>query len=292
MRPFRSVLYMPGSNARALEKAKTLPADALILDMEDAVAPDAKAQARALIAGAVNSQEYQPRYVLVRVNGLDTEWGADDIAAMSDCKPDAILLPKVNGPSDIHAALALMDACESLRSAEIWAMIETPAGVLAAGDIASASERVGGFVLGTNDLVKDMRAQYDPSRLAVTAALSQSVMAARAAGIAVVDGVYNSIKDQAGFQAECTQGRILGFDGKSLIHPSQVEIANDTFGPSEEDLDEARRFVAAFDEALANGKAVAVVGGRLVENLHVENAKRMLAMAESIETLTQQAGAA
>jgi len=291
MRPFRSVLYMPGSNPRALEKAKTLPADALILDLEDAVAPDAKAAARGLIAEAITGGGLTPRYVLARINALETAWAPDDIAALSTCSPDAILVPKVDGPADIHAALALMDRHAALHHCEVWAMMETPLAILNAAAIATASPRVGGFVLGTNDLIKDMRAFHDPARLAVSSALTSCVLAARAAGIAVVDGVFNAIKDTDGLQAECDQGRIMGFDGKSLIHPAQIEAANTTFGPSDEELDEARLFVSAFDKAMADGKAVAVVKGRIVENLHVENAKRLLRMAESISELNAAIGA-
>lgn len=285
MRPFRSVLYMPGSNARALEKAKGLAADALILDLEDAVAPDAKVGARDLIVKAVNDGGLSPRFVLVRVNGLDTEWGADDIAAIAACTPDAILLPKVNSPEDINVALDLMDAQPSLASTQIWAMMETPHSILNAADIAACSLRLGGLVLGTNDLIKDMRAQHDPSRQAVTSALTTCVLAARAAGISVVDGVYNAIKDADGFAAECAQGRIMGFDGKTLIHPAQIDGSNAAFGPSDADLEEARAFVDAYQSAISEGKAVAVVNGRIVENLHVENARRLLDMAAAVKKL-------
>ena len=287
MRPFRSVLYMPGSNARALEKAKGLAADALILDLEDAVAPDAKIGARELIANAVNGGGLAPRFVLVRVNGLDTEWGRDDIGAMAACKPDAILLPKVNSKEDIHSALALMDQHATLAKTQIWAMMETPAGVLNAASIATSSPRVGGFVLGTNDLVKDMRARHDPARQAVASALTTCILAARAAGIVVVDGVFNAIKDEVGLAAECEQGRIMGFDGKTLIHPAQIAASNAAFGPSDKELAEARAFVDAYQAAIAEGKAVAVVNGRIVENLHVENAQRLLAMADAISELEQ-----
>lgn len=285
MRPFRSVLYMPGSNARALEKAKGLAADALILDLEDAVAPDAKTGARDLIVTAVNDGGFAPRFVLVRVNGLDTEWGPGDIAAIAACQPDAILLPKVNTREDILSALSLMDQHSNLAQTQIWAMMETPASILNAASIASSSPRLGGLVLGTNDLVKDMRAQHDPGRQAVAAALTNCVLAARAAGIVVVDGVYNAIKDETGFAAECAQGRIMGFDGKTLIHPAQIATSNTAFGPSEQDLSDARLFVEAYDAAIADGKAVAVVNGRIVENLHVENAQRLLAMADAISAL-------
>ncbi len=285
MRPFRSVLYMPGSNPRALAKAATLPADALILDLEDAVAPDAKEAARDLIVDAVNSGDLSPRYVMLRCNGLDTEWGEGDIASFAKCSADAVLLPKVNGANDIHAALALMDKFGVPETTEIWAMMETPASILNAREIAHASPRLGGFVVGTNDLLKDMYASYDPARTAVAAALSICVLAARDAGISVVDGVFNAIKDADGLKSECDQGRVMGFDGKSLIHPAQIETTNAVFGPSKDDLELARRYVEAFDEAIKNGKAVAVVDGRIVENLHVDNANRLLAMAEKIDHL-------
>ena len=291
MRPFRSVLYMPGSNARALEKAKSLPADALILDMEDAVAPDAKPDARKLIVDAVNDGGLSPRFVLVRTNAINTAWGPDDIAALGACSPDALLLPKVDGPNDMFAALDAMDEHPSLANAQIWAMMETPASILNAAAIAGCSDRLGGFVLGTNDLIKDMRARNDPSRQAVLSALTTCVLAARANDIAVIDGVYNAIKDEDGLRQECDQGKTLGFDGKSLIHPAQIAPANDIFGPSEGELDEARLFVSAFDDALAEGKAVAVVNGRIVENLHVENATRLLKMADAISELNAATGA-
>lgn len=286
MRPFRSVLYMPGSNQRALEKAKTLPADALILDLEDAVAPDAKSDARAMIAEAVNSGGYGNRYLLVRLNGFDTDWGKDDLAGIAACKPDALLLPKVGSALDIQAAEAMMVAHPNFKDTKIWAMMETPMGILNAADIAAASPRLGGFVLGTNDLVKDMQALHTPERAPVLTALSMSIMAARANGLICIDGVYNDIKNPEGFRSQAEQGRALGMDGISLIHPSQIDPANDVYAPSDADLEEARAYVAAYDEAISQGKAVAVVNGRIVENLHVENAKRLLSMAEAIEAMS------
>lgn len=287
MRPFRSVLYMPGSNARALEKARSLAADALILDLEDACAPDAKPEGRRLIAEAVNAGGYGKRYLMVRINGLDTEWGADDIAEVAACKPDATLLPKVNTPDDLHAALAIMDRHGNLKETAIWAMMETPQGILGAAEIARATPRLAGFVLGTNDLVKDMQARHDPTRIAVQSSLSICILAARAAGIVVVDGVFNDIRDTDGLAAECAQGRLMGFDGKTLIHPGQIEEANAAFAPSEADLAQAHAFVEAFEAAMAEGKAVAVVGGRIVENLHVENARRLIAQADAITAMEQ-----
>ena len=282
MRPFRSVLYMPGSNERALEKARSLAADALILDLEDAVAPDAKEAARGLIATAINKGGYGNRYLIVRLNGFDTQWGEADVEAIADCAPHALLLPKVNGGEDIRALADKMAQYPNFKDTKIWAMMETPLGVLNALEIATSSEKLEGFVLGTNDLVKDMHALQQPDRAPVLAALSTCVMAARAQGLICVDGVFNDIKDIAGLKAQAEQGRALGFDGITLIHPGQLETANQVYAPSQDDLAEAAAFVEAFDAALADGKAVAVVNGRIVENLHVENAKRILAQADAI----------
>ena len=282
MRPFRSVLYMPGSNPRALEKAKTLKADALILDLEDATAPDAKAEARRLISEAVNSKAYGNRYLIVRINGFDTEWGADDITGIAGCSPDAILLPKVGSAGDVTDLSARMDAHPNLANTRIWAMMETPIGILNAQEIAGSHPRLEGFVLGTNDLVKDMQALHTPDRAPVLSALTTCIMAARAYGLICVDGVYNDIKDNDGFEAHATQGRALGFDGVTLIHPSQIDPANEAYAPSDADLALAESYVEAYDQAIADGKAVAVVNGRIVENLHVENAKRLLAQAKAI----------
>ena len=290
MRPFRSVLYMPGSNSRALEKARSLPADALILDLEDAVAPDAKAEGRARIAEAVNAGGYGGRYLIVRINGFDTEWGADDIAGIAACRPDAVLLPKVNRAENIHDLLSAMDAHETLSSARVWAMMETPEGVLNAAAIAAASPRLEGFVMGTNDLVKELHARHVPDRGPVQTALSLCLLAARQRGLICVDGVYNDIRDNDGLIAECNQGRAMGFDGKTLIHPGQLAAANAAFGPTSAEIEEAHAFVAAFDAALAEGRAVAVVNGRIVENLHVENARRLIAQAEAIEAMASDEG--
>lgn len=282
MRPFRSVLYMPGSNERALEKAKSLQADALILDLEDACAPDSKTMARDLIVKAVNAGGYRQRFLMVRVNGADTEWHAEDISEIANCSPHAILLPKVENPEQIQNLATEMSKSEGYSKTKIWAMIETPLGVLNAKEISTSSNMLEGFVLGTNDLVKDMHAIHVPDRSSVLPALTISILAARANGLICLDGVYNDFKDAVGFDAECTQGRALGFDGKTLIHPAQIEGANVAFGPSEEDIAEAKTFVAAFDEAMSQGQAVAVVNGRIVENLHVENARRLLAQSAAI----------
>ena len=286
MRPFRSVLYMPGSNQRALEKAKTLAADALILDLEDAVAPDAKAEARNLIATAVNQGGYVNRYLIVRINGFDTEWGKDDLAGIANCKPHAILLPKVSTPEDIQTLASKMDKVENFKDTKIWAMMETPLGILNAAQIAQAHPKLEGFVLGTNDLVKDIHGLHTADRAPVLTALSICIMAARANNLICVDGVFNDIKNTDGLKQQAEQGRALGFDGITLIHPAQLEPANTVYAPSEADLTEAKAFVDAYAEAISQGKAVAVVNGRIVENLHVDNAKRILAQAQAIAEMT------
>ncbi|MGR3468953.1 MAG: HpcH/HpaI aldolase/citrate lyase family protein, partial [Shimia sp.] len=274
-RPYRSVLYIPGSKARALEKAKTLPADAIIFDLEDAVAPDEKPGARDLLAQTLADGGYGDRARLVRINALDTQWGADDLAALAAAEPDAILLPKVNSAKDIQRLAGRLDDHPDIR---IWAMMETPQGILNAADIALAP-RMAGFVMGTNDLAKDLSSQ---TREALSTALQLCVLAARAAGIAIVDGVYNAFKDEDGLRAECAHGRALGMDGKTLIHPAQIAAANAAFGPSEADIDLARRQIDAFEAVLAEGQGVAVLDGRIIENLHVETARATLAKAEAI----------
>lgn len=283
MRPYRSVLYMPGSNLRALDKARSLPADALILDLEDAVAPDAKAEARAQVCAAVGQGGYGPRVLLIRINGLDTPWGAEDLEAATAARPDAILVPKVSHPSDLGP---IQQVLGQEKSTTIWAMIETPAGVLNAHQIAQA-EGMEGFVLGTNDLLKDIGARSKTDRLPLQTALGTTLLAARAAGLVCVDGVYNAFKDDHGLRMECEQGRDMGFDGKTLIHPAQLEVANAVFAPDPEALALARRQVDAFEAALAAGAGVAVLDGRIVENLHVETARQTLAKAEAIAKMAQ-----
>lgn len=285
MRPFRSVLYMPGSNARALDKARALAADALILDLEDACAPDAKEEARGLIAAALAEGGYGGRYLIVRINGLDTAWGAEDVAAIAAAKPDALLLPKVNGPEDLAALDALMAPHAGYAKTRIWAMMETPRGILRAAEIAAAGGRLEGFVMGTNDLIKDLGARPRADRAPVAASLSLALLAARAEGLACVDGVWNALDDADGLAAECALGRDMGFDGKTLIHPRQLDAANAAFAPSEAELAEAHEFVTAFEAAIAEGKAVAVVRGRIVENLHVATARQRIALAEAIAAL-------
>jgi citrate lyase beta subunit len=283
-RPRRSALYMPGSRPRALDKARSLPADVLLLDLEDAVAPSEKDEARRLVAEAVAAGAFGRREVVIRVNGLDTPWGVDDLAAAAAARPDAVLLPKVVSAAQVAEAAAHLGAA----APALWAMIETPLGVLRAAEIAEAPG-MACFVLGTNDLAKELRAEHVPGRAPLLTALGISLLAARAQGLACLDGVYNAFRDTEGFRAECEQGRAMGFDGKTLIHPDQLAIANDVFAPSAAALDLARAQLAAHEAALARGEGVAVVDGRIVENLHVENARRLLAEAEAIRALDSEA---
>ncbi len=283
VRPRRSVLYMPGSNARALDKARSLPADGLILDLEDAVAPDAKALAREQVCAAVQQGGYGNRELIIRVNGLDTPWGAEDIAAASAAKPHAILLPKVENAEQVHQAVALMQRHDAPADTTLWCMMETPKGILHAEAIAAASPRIGCLVMGTSDLVKDLNARHTPLRLPVAASLSLCLLAARAYGLAILDGVHLDLDDEAGFKAACEQGLEYGFDGKTLIHPKQVEPCNAVFAPSEAEVARAYKIIAAFEAASAEGKGVVLVDGKLIENLHVEQAKRLAALAEAIQ---------
>ena len=284
-RPRRSVLYMPGSNARAQEKAKTLPADAIILDLEDAVAPDAKAAAREIVCNSVQQGGYGGRELIIRVNGLDTPWGAEDIRAAVSVQPDAILVPKVESAEMVHKVESLMEANGALATTAIWCMIETPRGVLRVADIAAASNRLGALIMGTSDLVKDVHARHTPMRLPMLTSLSLCILAARAEGLAILDGVYLDLQDTEGFRNACVQGLELGFDGKTLIHPSQVEPTNDVYAPDAAEVDLSYRIIEAFAAAEKEGKGVVVVDGKLVENLHVENAKRLVALAEAIKLL-------
>ena len=283
-RPFRSVLYIPGSKERALEKARVLAADAIIFDLEDAVAPDEKANARALLARTLTGTDYGRRAKLVRINALSTEWGEDDLDTIAAARPEAILLPKVDGPADIEALARKLDARPETAETRIWAMMETPRGVLDALAIAAAP-RMAGFVLGTNDLAKDLGCRVGPGRAALQMALQTCLLAARAAGIVAIDGVYNAFRDDDGLRAECAEGRDLGFDGKTLIHPAQIDIANEVFAPDPDEIDLARRQIAAFEAATAKGQGVAVLDGKIVENLHVAAAQRLLARDAAIEEL-------
>ena len=287
LRPRRSVLYMPGANERALEKAKGIPADALILDLEDAVSPDAKPEARDRVCAAVSAGGYGLREVVIRVNGLDTPWGADDLAAAAQAGPAAVLVPKIDGPDDIAEVERRLEAAGAPAATRIWAMLETPAGIFAAREIATASERLVVLVMGTNDIAKELHAEHVPGRQPLQLALSTCLLAARLAGKVILDGVYNDIKDAEGFEAECVQGRSMGFDGKTLIHPSQVEPCNRVFAPDADEVAAAREVIAAFEAAEAEGRGVVAVNGRMIENLHVENARRALALDEAITALQE-----
>ncbi|MBD3763837.1 MAG: CoA ester lyase [Rhodobacterales bacterium] len=280
MRPYRSVLYIPGSKERALDKARDLAADAIIFDLEDAVAPDEKPAARALLAQVLATADYGGRARIVRINGLDTPWGADDIAAFAAIRQvEAILIPKVSRAADVQAV------ADRIAGVPLWAMMETALGMLNAAEIA-AHPRLAGLVMGTNDLAKELGSRPRPDRLALQAGLGLCLLAARAHGRVIVDGVYNAFKDEDGLRAECEQGRDLGFDGKTLIHPAQIDIANAAFAPTEAEIDLARRQIAAFAEAQAAGQGVAVVDGRIVENLHIVTAQATLAKAQAIAALT------
>lgn len=284
-RPRRSVLYMPGANERALQKAQTIPADALILDLEDAVAPDAKLAARERVCAAAASGDFDPREVTIRVNGLDTEWYEGDLRAAAAAGPAAVVVPKVSSPDDVHAVERSLELAGAPDRTAIWAMLESPAAMFDARQIAAASQRLTVLVMGTNDLAKELQAEQVPGREPLLAALGLSLLAARAEGKAIIDGVYNDVKDLEGFEAECVQGRQLGFDGKTLIHPGQVEPCNRVFAPSEEQVERSRAILAAWDDAAAQGRGVATVNGRMIENLHVDGARRIIAVARAIARL-------
>ena len=284
--PYRSVLYIPGSKERALEKAKTLPVDAIIFDLEDAVAVDEKENARHTLAAALTEGGYGDRAQIVRINALDTEWGRADVDVIAPTGPQAVLLPKVNSAADIHALGALLDAHPACADTQIWAMMETPLSIFNALEIGQAP-RMGGFILGTNDLAKDLNTRFRADREPLLTALQTCLLAARAAGIICVDGVYNAFKDAEGLAAECAQGRDMGMDGKTLIHPAQVDVCNAAFSPSQAEIDLARRQIEASEAAEAEGLGIAVVDGKIVENLHVETARKTLAMANAIATAAE-----
>ena len=277
-RPYRSVLYIPGSKERALDKARSLPVDAIIFDLEDAVTADEKENARATLASAIAQGGYGSRMKIVRINGFDTEWGRADAEAVRSMGVDAVLLPKVGSPADIDVLV------EITGDLPVWAMMETPRGMLNAAAIA-AHPVLEGMVMGTNDLAKELQTRFRADRLPMMAGLGLCVLAAKAEGVIIVDGVYNAFKDDEGLRAECIQGRDMGFDGKTLIHPAQVDVANTEFAPSEAEIDLARRQIAAFEEIEAAGQGVAVVDGKIVENLHVATAREILAKAEAIEAM-------
>lgn len=286
IRPRRSALYMPGSNARAVEKAKTLPADVVIFDLEDAVAPEAKAQARDGVCAAVKAGGYGSRELVIRINGLSTPWAGDDIAAAVAAAPDAILVPKVSAPDDLLKLGARLQALGAPDRVRVWAMIETPLAILDAGAIAAVAQdeasRLSCFVMGTNDLAKETRARLSAGRGAMMPWLMTALAAARAYGIDILDGVYNSLSDDAGFRAECIEGRDCGFDGKTVIHPNQIAAANEIFAPSAPEIESARAIVAAFEETQNAGKGAISLNGRMVERLHADMAQRTLALADAI----------
>ena len=282
-RPRRSVLYMPGSNGRALEKAKSLPVDGLILDLEDAVAPDAKAAAREAACAAAASGDYGRRELTIRVNGAETEWHSDDLKAACAAGPDAIVVPKVGSADAVRRLVEAMADFDAPEHTRLWAMVETPHAMLHCEEIAAASERLTVLVMGTNDLAKELYAEHVPGRQPLLTGLGLCLLAARATGTAILDGVYNDVKDTDGFLAECRQGRELGFDGKTLIHPGQVEGANTTFAPSGQAVDDARGILQAWEDG--RGAGVVTYHGRMVENLHVESARRTLEIHEAITAL-------
>ena len=280
-RPLRSVLYIPGSKPRALDKARGLPVDAIIFDLEDAVSVDEKEAARATLAEALETGGYGQRMKIIRINGLDTEWGLADAVAAAAMGADAILLPKVNSPADLDALAA------HTGDTPLWAMMETALGMMNAAAIA-AHPKLTGMVMGTNDLAKELQTRFRVDRLPLQAGLGLCVLAAKAHGVAIIDGVYNAFKDDDGLSLECEQGRDMGFDGKTLIHPAQVDVANAAFSPSADEVDLARRQIAAFEEAEAAGQGVAVVDGRIVENLHIVTARETLAKAEAIAAMAEE----
>lgn len=284
LRPRRSVLYMPAANERALEKAKSLPADAIIFDLEDAVAPDAKAGARPNAVAAASSGAYGNRELAIRCNGLDTEWGVDDLAAAAGSGAAAVVIPKVNSVATLDMVSRMLDAARAPAALRIWAMIETPTAIFDVRSIA-AHPRVAVLVMGTNDLARELRAALVPRRHPLVPHLATALAAAREAGKVILDGVYNDVKNLDGFRDECVQGAEMGFDGKTLIHPGQVDIANEVWAPSPQEVDYARRVIDAFDEGLREGRGVITVDGRMIENLHVDNARRTLATAAAIAAL-------
>jgi citrate lyase subunit beta/citryl-CoA lyase len=281
IRPRRSVLYMPGANTRALEKAKSLPADSLILDLEDAVAPDAKVAARANILAALESG-FGHREAVVRINSLNTPWGLDDLTFFAKSTADAIVIPKVESAVQVQEVAALLQKMNAPSNMKIWAMIETPLAIFKLAEIASAHPLLETLVLGTSDLVKDLHARHTPNRIETQTALSLSVLAARAYGLCVLDGVHLSLDDAQGLEQSCIQGRDMGFDGKTLIHPNQIALANEIFGPSPHEVLEAEEKIAAYEAAIQSGAGIAVLNGKLIEELHIQDAKRILALAQAI----------
>ncbi len=284
-RPRRSVLYMPGSNARALEKAKELSADALILDLEDAVAPGEKAAARELVVEAVRGGGYGRREIVIRINGLNTDHGMEDLRAACAAAPDAILIPKAQSAAMIEEVGALMATHGAPETTQIWAMMETPLGILHAERVATASTRLTAFVMGTNDLAEDLRAHQTEDRAPLLPHLTHCLLVARAYGLAAIDGVYNAFRDEAGFEARCASSAALGFDGKTLIHPAQIDICNAAFAPDAEAVETAKARIRAYEEAREKGEGVAVLDGTIVENLHAEAARTLLVRHNAIRAM-------
>lgn len=282
LRPRRSMLYMPGSNARAIEKGRSLPADAIIFDIEDAVAVDAKALARNQIRAAIAAGGYGTKELLVRINGLGSAWFDADVAAVADSGADGVLLPKVEDPETVHRVEERLVAAGAKPGLCIWCMMETPLGILRAADIAGASPRLAGMIMGTNDLALDLRCKQTPDGAAFITSFGLCILAARAHGLAIIDAVFNDLSDDAGFDESCRRGRILGFDGKSLIHPKTIDAANRLYGPSAKEIEWATKIVDAFEAARAEGKGVIAIDGKMVEDLHVREAQRLLAMSKSL----------
>ncbi len=285
IKPRRSVLYMPGANDKALEKAKTLPCDAIIFDTEDSVAPDMKAVAREKVAAAVRSGEYGRRELTIRINGLDTEWWKADLESAGAAAPSAVVVPKINSAADVALVEGVLDGIDAAANTTIWAMLETPAAMERAVEIATSSDRLTVLIMGTNDLAKELRAALVPGRAPLLWGLGRCLNAARFAGKVILDGVYNDVKNPEGFAAECAQGAEMGFDGKTLIHPTQIDPCNDAFAPSAAEVEHSERVIAAWDEGIAAGKGVITVDGRMIENLHVDNARRAIAIAAAIAEL-------
>ncbi|MGB6058176.1 MAG: CoA ester lyase [Microthrixaceae bacterium] len=284
-RPRRSVLYMPGANDKALEKAKSLPTDAIIFDTEDSVSPDMKETARGKVADAVRSGAYGRRELTIRVNSIETEWFEDDVRSAAAAAPSGVVVPKVNSSADVALVERLLNEGGAPESTKIWAMLETPAAVEKAVEIATASERLAVLVMGTNDLAKELHAGLVLGRAPLLWGLARCVNAARFADKVILDGVYNNVRDPEGFEAEVRQGAEMGFDGKTLVHPTQVEPTNAAFAPTEEELEYSRRVIDAFEQGVAEGKGVVTVDGKMIENLHVDNARRAVAIDEAVRAL-------
>lgn len=282
IRPRRSALYIPGSNARALSKGREVAADILLLDLEDAVAPDQKTKARSQVLAVVASDEYRPREVVVRINDLNSLWGEDDLTAVAASKADAVLLPKVESPDLVRKVAERLSSLNAANSLSIWCMMETPRGILNAAAIASANPRLGCLVMGTSDLAKDLHARHTPDRLPFMTSMGLCILAARANGLSVLDGVCLDLEDDQGFAEQCSQGVAFGFDGKTLIHPKTIDVANAIFGPTKREVEEAHRIMAAFSAAREKGEGVVLLDGKLIESLHVENAQRLITLAERI----------